>query len=177
MPLTIIIDMGDELGAYLRDLGRRAAVAELKPILIEHMAPIVAMEKSILSGHSKSGALGGSLQPRVGTGDRPGTISVFSAATATKKFIREHWGRGRRQQQGWAMNAKYQGNKGGRKAIFYAPFVEAGHRVVKRNAMGQLADTGGRAQPVHFAKGAMDALGDQQADALRDAVWNHILGG
>ena len=177
MGLTVIIDMDDSFRDFLKDIEDRADIKNLDAILIAHMKPIVDKEKSILSDHSKSGALAGSLEPRVGTGDRPGTISVFSAPTARKKFLREHWGRGRRQQQGWALHPKYQGNKGGRMGIFYAPFVELGHRQVRRNAEGQLAEVADPTQAVMFAHGAMEELGDQQAEALGDAVLTYICGG
>lgn len=162
-----------QVTAFIADMGRRLARADLVPILKTHFAPMVAMEKSILSGHNKSGALEASLKARTGGGDRPGTISVFSAPTATKRIVKKAWSRGRAQQRRWAAGIE---PGRGRVSVFYGPFVEKGHRIVRRNASGQLYDTRKRTRPVHFAKGAVEALGDQQAELAAQAVINHIVG-
>lgn len=84
------------------------------------------------------------------------------------------WGtRGRAQQKRWAAGLT---GKKGRKRIFYGTIVHQGHRIVKRNASGQLYDTGKRAKAVPFASQAVDALGNQQADAASEAIIKHILG-
>ena len=180
MSLTVSIlpepaDM-EAFSTYLHNVGKKLARAELVPLMIAALEPVVEMEKGILADHSISGALAGSLQARSGSGDRPDTISVFSAPTATRKNLIAAWSRGRKQHRGWAMHLASLG-KGGRKAVFYGPFVEAGHRIVNRDADGNLAAPGGRTAAVHFAAGAMEAIGDKQAEAAADAVLTAIFGG
>jgi hypothetical protein len=63
-----------------------------------------------------------------------------------------------------------------RQRVFYGPIVQQGHRIVKRNALGQLYDTGQRAKAVPFATQAVDALGETQSEALAEALLTHILG-
>ena len=176
--LSIIVDPQDmaRVQDWLETMGRRAARSELLPILLRHMTPIVAAEKSALASHSKSGALAASLTPRAGRGDWPGVVSVYSSPTATRKVLIKHWSTGRRQQRGWA--AKLAGETGrGRRAVFYGAIVHQGHRIVKRNAAGQLYDTGKpRAAPVPFASSAMSSVGETQADAAAEAILTHICG-
>ena len=172
MTLFFETDELQTLRDYLADMGRRASRAELLPILKEHFEPVVAAERSILGPHSKSGALLGSLKARSGGGDYPGTMSVFSAPTATRRALKLAWGRGRAQQKRWAKGIE---PGRGRKAVFYGGFVEHGHRIVRRRADGQLVDTGHRARPVHFALGAMEAVGETQAELAAEAILQHIL--
>ena len=171
----VFIDPEDmkKISDFIEGIGRRASRQELLPIMKAHFAPVVASEKAILSGHSKSGALSGSLAARAGSGDRPGKISVFSAPTATRRQLTAAWSKGRFQQRRWATTIKA---GRGRKSVFYASFVELGHRVVKRNAAGELFDTGKRAKPVPFASTAMADVGDSQAEALAAAILSHIAG-
>lgn len=177
MPIIeIIFDEGElsDLRRWLSGMTNRMGRKELLPILLEGLRPIVAKEKSILAqGHNQSGALSMSLMARSGSGDRPGTISVFSAALGSKAKLIKLWSKDRAQLRGQA--ARVAGGTWGRR-VNYAPFVEGGHRIVKRNAAGQLKDTGKRADPVHFAAGAMEALGDAQAEAAAVAILEHIVG-
>jgi hypothetical protein len=162
----------DAFTAYYDTVGRKLSRAEMLPILKAGLDPMVASEKSFLAPHSKSGALGGSLQARAGSGDRPGTVSMFAAATATVKQIQATWGaKGRKQQRGWhgALKGK------GRVKVFYADYVHKGHRIVKTRANGETY-LAGKAAPVPFAQQAVDALGDAQAEKVARAVLDHILG-
>ena len=172
--VSILVDPQDiqRVTDYLASMERRTGRAELLPILKEGLEPVVAAEKSYLSSHSKSGALEQSLAARSGSGDRKGTLSVFAAPTATVKLLKETWGKGRRQQQGWA--SRLQGK--GRRKVFYGPIVHQGHRIVKRNAQGELYDTGKRTQPVPFAQQAVDAMGEQQAEWIAEQILDRILG-
>ena len=175
MTLSILMDSGDvqKLTDYLGSMERRAARAELLPILKRHLDPLVASEKSFLGSHTVSGALALSLSARSGSGDRPGTISVFSASSATNKQLQSTWGNGRAQQRGWASKLK---SKRGRRRVFYGPIVHQGHRIVKRNSAGQLYDTGKMTKPVPFAQQAMDHMGDAQAEMAANEIIDHILG-
>jgi hypothetical protein len=169
---SLLIDPGDvaRFTAFCDGIGRKASREELLPILERHLAPLVQSEKSFLSGHSQSGALAASLSVRSGSGDRPGTISVFAAATATPSQLRRTWGRkGRPQQQGWA------GNMGarGRRMVFYADFVEKGHRIVKVNKSGEHYEAG-KAAPVPFAHQAAESLGDTEAEAAAVEVLEYL---
>ena len=156
MSLTIQVLTEDaDLQAYadfLEDTKERAENPRemIVPILLEAMQPMVASEKAFLGGHSKSGALVVSLEARTGSGDREGTISVFSAPTAKPAVLRATWGkRGRKQQQAWFANLSGRG----RRAVFYGPIVHQGHRVIKRNAAGELYQAG-VAEPIPFAQQA-----------------------
>jgi hypothetical protein len=173
MTFSLLIDQNDidAFSAYLDKMGRKASREEILPILKRHMQVLVARERAILSPHSKSGALVQSLTARAGSGDREGTISVFSSPTATPSQLRATWGKkGRKQQQGW-----YAGLAGkGRRRVFYGNIVHQGHRVVKRNAKGQLYDTGKRAEAIPFAAQASAELGEQQAQACAEAIMKHI---
>lgn len=173
--LTLMFDVQDfgRVTQFIMDMGRRMSRAELLPILKEKFEPLVAMERSILSSHSKSGALIESLKTRSGGGDFPGTMSVFSAPTATRKALKAAWSRGRAQQQKWA--AAIEPGRG-RKSVFYGPFVEKGHRIVRRNKEGVLVDTLRRTAPVHFARGATEALGEKQSEEAAQAVIDFIIG-
>ena len=175
--LGIIFDDGDmqRVREWLAGMGRRASRQELSPILIDAFEPVVAMEKSILSGHSKSGALEASLVARSGSGDRPGTFSVYSAPVAKSKgALARKWSKGRAQQGAWAERIAA-GTWG--KRVVYGPFAEGGHRWVKRNAAGQLYEVQrAPAKPIHFAAGAVDALGETQAEKAAEAIMDHILG-
>ena len=75
--------------SYVDGMGRRASRDQLLPILKKHFEPVVAAERQFLSGHSRSGALMTSLVARTGAGDKPGTMSVFSAPTATTKQLQK----------------------------------------------------------------------------------------
>jgi hypothetical protein len=170
--LTVTIDGGADLANFMEALGRRVSRAELLPILKSHMGPVVEAERATLSSHSKSGALSASLKQRSGSGDRPDVISVFSAPTATRKQLKAKWAKGRAQQRRWAKGIE---PGRGRRAVFYAPMLELGHRIVKRNAEGQLYDTGGRAAPVPFASTATGVL-ELQGELAAKAILNHIVG-
>jgi len=172
MTMFFEVDELQTLRDYLVEMGRRASRAELLPILKEHFEPVVSAERSILGPHSKSGALMGSLKARSGGGDRPGTMSVFSAPTATRRALKLAWSGGRAQQKRWASNIT---PGRGRKSVFYGGFVEHGHRIVKRGPDGQLYDTGRRTAPVHFALGAMESTGEAQAEKAAQAILQYIL--
>ena len=158
--------------SYVDGMGRRASRDQLLPILKKHFEPVVAAERQFLSGHSRSGALMTSLVARTGAGDKPGTMSVFSAPTATTKQLQKTWGSGRSQQRKWAARLL----KKGRRRIFYGPIVHQGHRIVLRNRKGQLVDTGRKTAPVPFAQYAMDTVGDKQAELAANAIMDHVLG-
>lgn len=172
--LTILMDEQDmqRFTAFCDAMGRRTSRAELLPILKEGLEPLVSSEKSTLASHNKSGALSTSLTARSGSGDRPGTISVFSAPTATVKQLQATWGSGRKQQRGWAAGLSGKG----RRQVFYGPIVHQGHRIVKRGKDGQLHDTGKRTTPVPFAHQAAESLGESQAEAIAEAILTHIVG-
>ena len=59
--------------------------------------------------------------------------------------------------------------------IFYADFVEKGHRIVRKKADGT-AYVAGHAKAVPFAQQAVNALGEQQAEAAAKAILNFVLG-
>ena len=168
----VLMDPGDveKFTIWMDGMAKRAARAEILPILLTHLQPLVASEKGFLSGHEISGALSGSLMARAGRGDREGTISVFSKATATTKKLQSTWGRrGRKQQQGWAGNI--QGKKG-RLRVFYDIFVHQGHEVISHGKA-----TGKRTTPIPFAQQAADSLGDSEVEAAETEILNHIIGG
>lgn len=172
---TITIELDDvdreNLQNWIEDMGSRCAHAELAPILVEGLEPLAASERAYLAPHSKSGALAASLVARSGRGDRPGTVSAFSAPTAKVKDLATAWSRGRRQQRRWAAGLSGKG----RRKVFYGGIVHQGHAIVKRNAQGQLRIVG-RAEPVPFAQQAVDALGEAAAEATAEAVLEHIVG-
>ncbi len=175
LTLTLLMDPADveKFTAYLEGMGRRAARAELLPILREAFDPLAQSEREFLSPNSKSGALASSLTARSGSGDKPGTLSVFAAPTATVKQLQGMWSKGRRQQQGWASRLSGKG----RRRIFYGPIVHQGHRIVVRGPDGQLRDTGRMTAPVPFASQAVDSLGEQQAQVAADMILDHIVNG
>ena len=179
LALTILPDPHDleRLRDFIDVMSRRVARAELLPIMKSHLEPVAASERAFLSGggHNKSGALSVGLKARAGGGDRPGTISVFIAPTATKKQLITKWGQGRPQQQRWARKLSQSPSKG-KRAVFYGPIVHQGHRIVKRRADGTLYDTGKRTKPVPFAAAAAEAMGQRQADKMADALLTHITG-
>jgi hypothetical protein len=167
--LTVTIDGAEQFADWLRDMGRRTSRQELLPILKGFMDPAVEEERGLVNDNS--GALSASLKARAGSGDRPGVVSVFSAPTATRRQLIKKWGAGRRQQRGWA--AQIEPGRG-RRAVFYAPFVELGHRMVKRMASGELKVIG-TVVPHPFAAPAMTAL-EAQGDEAADAILKHIMG-
>jgi hypothetical protein len=162
---------------FLDGMGRRIARAELLPKLKDALDPIAAAGRAMID--SKSGALAKGLKARSGGGDRPGTISVYSKPTATKKQVVAKWSAGRKQQRGWAAKLA-DSNAKGRVRVFYGNIVHQGHRIVKRRPMGhpqegQLYDTGKRARPVPFAAEPMAAMGEAQSEAAAEAVMRHIF--
>jgi len=173
MSLTATIEGGKELCDWFAAVGRRAGRTEILPFLKAAFEPVVAAEK----GHIKSisGALASSLSVRAGAGDKPGRVSVFSAPSATTKQVVKAWsGSSKRQHHQFAGNATTAGYK--RYRVFYAPFVELGHRVVKRNKAGRLYSTGTMIPAHPFARPAMEALGQAAADEAEANVLNHLFG-
>jgi hypothetical protein len=172
---SLLLDPGDlaRFEAFCDGIGRKASRAELLPILKRHLEPLVEHEKGTLSDHTESGALAGSLQARSGSGDRPGTMSVFSAATATKATLMKTWGQGRASKRAWASETATRG----RRKVFYADFVEKGHRIIHINKFGERSESEKPATPVLFAQQAAEALGDTEADAAATEILEHILGG
>lgn len=158
---------------YCDAMGRKLSRKELLPILLEHMKPLAASERSFLEDHTISGALALSLQARSGSGDRPGTISAFSAPTATVKQLRSRWSGGRKQQRKWAAGLA---DASGRRVVFYGPIVHQGHRIVKRGKDGQLYDTGKTVAPIPFAQQAVDSMGDEQAEAAGQDILDYVFG-
>jgi hypothetical protein len=176
--ISILMDESDvaEFTAFCDGVGRKTSRDELLPIMLEHLAPLAESERAFLADHTESGALAQSLVARSGPGDRPGTMSVFSAPTATVEDLQETWGKhGRGQQRKWAAGLKL---KGGRRRVFYGPIVHQGHRIIVRGPGGTLVQskTHPMTDPVPFAQQAVDAMGDEQADALAEAILDHILG-
>jgi hypothetical protein len=164
LTLEITFDSQDlaRLQGFFEDMGRRAARSELLPILKEAFEPVVARERSILSGHVKSGALLASVKARTASPvrDVPGTLSVFSNVNATRRAAVKHWSRGRAQQRGWAAVEAAKGTRG-RVKIFYGPIVHQGH---------------GKAKPIPFARQAMEDVGEQSAETASKAILDHIVG-
>jgi hypothetical protein len=161
---------------YLIGLGTRMTREQLQPILFEHFGPVVAEEKAILGPHSKSGALEMSLSARAegGVADFPGTISVFSVPTASKAAIIDKWaGSGRLQQRKWALREALRAGSG-RRRIFYGNILASGHRAVRRVA-GELKVVG-QVDPVPYARGAMETVGEGQVEKAAMAILNHIGG-
>jgi hypothetical protein len=171
---SLLVDPGDiaRFTAFCDGIGRKASREELLPILEKHLQPLVDREKAILSNHTQSGALAASLSARSGAGDRPGTMSVFSAATATKATLQKTWGHGNAAKRAWASETA----KRGRRKVFYADWVEKGHRIIKVNKAGKRSEAG-HADPVFFAQQAAEALGDQEAEAAANEIMEHILSG
>lgn len=162
------------ISGYYQSIGKKLARAELMPILIDAINPVVSKEKEILSKHIVSGALSSSLKARAGSGDRPGTISVFAAPTATMKTLKATWGQSTKQKRRFHANLAAKGKRG-RTAIFYADFLHEGHRLVKKkNGVGRVIKN---VDPVPFAAEAMEAVGDQQADTAANAILNHVIEG
>ena len=164
---------------YLERVESRAqARGEMIPILLEALEPLVGREKEYLEAgeHVKSRALVESLQARAGSGDKAGTISVFSAATAKRSTINKTWGRsGRRQQREYLAGSRTHG----RTAIWYAPMLHQGHPLMVRGPGGQYVQSKNHpmVDPVPFAAQAVEALGDAQQQACADAVLNKIVNG
>jgi hypothetical protein len=156
---------------WLDGMETRMARSEILPIMLRHLQPLVSAEKGILSSHSISGALEGSLMARAGRGDYEGKISVFSKATATTKLLQSTWGsrRGRAQQQKWAGGLT---GKKGRSRVFYDIFVHQGHEVV---AHGKA--TGKYTKPIPFAAQAAESLGDAESEAAANEILKHIVEG
>ena len=173
--ISVLLDPSDvnAFSKWMKAMDRRMSREEILPILMKHFEPVVAAEKAILAPHSKSGALSGSLQARSGGGDRPGTISVFSAPTMTRAKLIKAWSGGRAQQRGWASRMNKKGRK---RRVFYDVMVEGGHRQVRRLASGQLAEVGSPVAGVHFAAQAMATVGQREADAAAEAIMDHIMG-
>ena len=155
---------------WLDGMETRMARSEILPIMLSHLEPLVSVEKGILSSHSISGALEGSLMARAGRGDREGKISVFSKATATTKQLRATWGRrGSKKQQEWA---KGLGSKHGRTRVFYDIFVHQGHEIISHGKA-----TGKFTKPVRFAAQAAESLGDAESEAAANEILKHIVEG
>jgi len=167
--LSITIDGADAFTDYLEGCGKRMARQELLPILKGFMGPVASAMRSNVD--SESGALAKSLVERSGSGDRPGVISVFVAPTATRKQLIKKWGGGRKQQRGWAADIE---PGRGRRSVFYAPFVELGHRMVRRGADGSLHVVGS-VDPHPFAAPAAPLL-DSQGDTAAEAILRRITG-
>ena len=166
--MTVVVDGADEVSNFIEAMGRRAARAELLPIMLEAMQPVVAAEKGFLADHIQSGALERSLKARAGGGDRPGTISVFSAPTATRAMLRKLWGKGRAQQRRWAAGSSLIGN--GRKSVFYGKFLEKGHDIVRG---GEVV---GHVDPYPFAAPSIPTL-EEQGEVLAEQIAYYIVNG
>jgi len=178
MPTLQIIWDPDDIAAfsrYLDGMGKRMADKEIRPILLKHLQPLVALEKANI--HSESGALSASLAARTGSGDRPNVISVFSSSKMTRAKLIKKWEGGRKQQRGWAEKEKKK--KGRAKRVFYDEMVELGHRIVYRNKEGQLVQSSKRPRtaPVYFARRAAEQGAEQALDAAETEVMNFIVGG
>ena len=178
LTMSLLMDPGDveKFTAYLEGMITRTQRSQLVGKIMSAFEPVVAQERANIK-HSISGALVASLTARSGgaSRDRPGTISVFSAPTATTRTLMATWRSdgARKQQQGWRLKTKLSA----RNRVFYGPMVHQGHRIVKRNAAGQLYDTGKRTEPVPFASEAMEELGEAQSEVAADMILEHIVNG
>jgi hypothetical protein len=106
---------------------------------------------------------------RSGGGDKAGTISVFSAPTATSKELQATWGlRGRKQQRDWAAGIT---GKRGKSRVFYGIYVHQGHEIISHGRA-----TGKFTKPVPFAAQAVESLGDSESEAAASEVLKHIMG-
>lgn len=176
--ISILLDPADiqKFTDFYADMENRLRNRQaMVSILLKHLDPLVVSERSYLSSHDKSGALSLSLRARAGSGDRPGTISVFSSPTATVKELQSTWGslRGRTQQKRWL--ARMSGK--GRRLIRYGNIVALGHKIVKRNAAGDLYEVDRRpVDPIPFAQQAVDSIGDAEAEAAANDVLGYIFG-
>ena len=159
---------------WLDGMETRMARSEILPIMLSHLEPLVSAEKGILSSHSISGALEGSLMARAGRGDYEGKISVFSKATATTKQLQSTWGsrRGRAQQQKWAGGLT---GKKGRSRVFYDIFVHQGHEVITHGRPAKSGKT--HTDPIPFAAQAAESLGDAESEAAANEILKHIVEG
>ena len=170
LTMHLLVDQEDmdRLAVYMESIGERLkARQEILPILTKYFEPLAAQERSYLETdtnkagdpHVISGALDASLTARSGSGDRAGTVSVFSAPTATTKTLMETWrgANGRKQQRGWQLKEKMSA----RQRVFYGPIVHQGH---------------GAAKAYPFAQQAVDALGETNAEAAAQELLNHIVG-
>ena len=159
---------------WLDGMETRMARSEILPIMLRHLQPLVSAEKGILSSHSISGALEGSLMARAGRGDREGTISVFSKATATTKQLAATWGHGSGQQRKWAQKHVLAGKKG-RTRVFYDIFVHQGHDVIVHGRLATHGKT--HTDPIPFAAQAAESLGDAESEAAANEILKHIVKG
>jgi len=177
MTLSLQMDTGDveKFTTYLESMERRASRAELLPILKKAFAPVAEAERDNLANHTISGALASSLSARAGAGDWPGTMSVFSAPTATVKQLQTKWGKGRKQQQGWAAGLKGKG----RRRIFYGNIVHHGHIMMVRAPGGgyEVSKTHPWVEGIPFATDAMAAEGDAQSEVAAQMILDHIVYG
>jgi len=176
-PLTLRMEMDQsDMARFLAVLDsadkRSAEKHKIGKILQRALEPVAKAEKAYFT--SRSGALAESLVARSTGGrvDRPDVVSAFVAPTATTEALAQTWGRGRAQQRGWKLKPR----RTARQKIFYATMVHQGHRIVRRNAAGELYDTGKRAKAVPFAAEAMAELGEQQGEAAAEELLNYIWG-
>lgn len=170
--ISILPDESDanQFAVFLLSVASKLESREvLGPPLVAHLDVVAARARDILADHSKSGALAGSLQARMGSGDRPGRISAFAAATATTKELTAAWDTGRSQQKKWSAKLKTLKPRRKRRMVFYADFVEKGHRMKRKNVDGELRVVG-YAKPVRFAAGAFAEVGESEADAAAEDV-------
>ncbi len=172
---TVTVEGMDALADWVSGMGRRAGRAAILPIMKAAWLPVVAAEQGNI--HSISGALAGSIKPRSGAGDYPGRVSVYAPATATTGQVVKAWRsrKARKQQHGFAARASLSGSRYYR--VFYAGWVERGHRLVKR-VNGALMLVGkGEVDPHPFAAPAVASVGEQAAQTAEDAVLKHIIEG
>ncbi len=179
---SITIETDNKITAWFDAVGKRAAKLELAPILKKAIAPVIAAEQANIEagsgteypGRDLSGALAGSLKPRTGGGDRPGIISVYVPATPTTEWLARKWENSPRAQHK-IFAARVRSLSDLRYRVFYAPWVESGHRVVHRNKAGQLAFNGKYTTPVEFAKHAEEATNAGVTDEVFRRIWDEIL--
>ena len=173
MSMRIHIDGWQDLARWFDEMGLRASRATILPIMKSAAEPIVALERAGIN--SLSGALSMSLKARSGPGDFPGRTSVYISASATPKQLVKVWGRSKKMQhRQFAVAASFSTARQYR--VFYAPWVEAGHRIVHRDSSGNLVDRGHRAKAVEFAARAADAGSDQAQETIIADILNAIAG-
>lgn len=172
MSLSIQTDGMQAVTDYIETVGRRAARADIIPLMKAPWGSVVSAEKANIQ--SETGALSRSLKARAGGGDRPGRFSVYTPATATAKQAAQIWGRSSKPQHK-QMAARAMESGFARYRIFYGPWVEKGHRLVRRDAHGFKRQIG-MVKPHPFAAPAFDSQAEHAVEQAENAVLDMILG-
>jgi hypothetical protein len=175
--LSVSVEGGEVVVQALEDMGKRAARSVIMPAMKAPWGSVAAAERAGVN--SISGALAASLRVRSGAGDRPGRYSVYVSATATVKQAVRKWSRSpRKQHHGFALRAQEFADETGlgRYRIFYGPWVEMGHRLVKGGPLRHGGRVVGHVAPKPFAGPAFEAGAEQAAEEAANAVTDAVLG-